>query len=212
VSNLDEHPPAGPAETLRLIEEQRAAAIRGLAPHPMAFFGPWGLAWLLGFGVMFLRFGPDGRVFLPMPDWLPVVLLFVLLAAAAVASGVIAGRSYRHVYGRSAVQGAMYGLAWFIAFLGMGTTLGRFDSALSDADTGLLWATVAIGLTGSLHMAGGAIWRDRTLFGLGVWTIAINIVGTAIGSGWHSLVISLAGGGAMLVLGLVLWARTRAAT
>ena len=185
MSNLDEHPPAGPAETLRLIEEQRAAAIRGLAPHPMAFFGPWGLAWLLGFGVMFLRFGPDGRVFLPMPDWLPVVLLFVLLAAAAVASGVIAGRSYRHVYGRSAVQGAMYGFAWFITFFGMGTTL---------------------------HMAGGAIWRDRTLFGLGVWTIAINIVGTAIGSGWHSLVISLAGGGAMLVLGLVLWARTRAAT
>jgi hypothetical protein len=158
---------------------------------------------------MFLRFGPDGRVFVSLPEWLPLTLLFVLLIAAAAASGYFAGRTLRHVRGRASVQGAMYGFAWFIAFMGMGLTLTRFEGALSDPDIGLLWATVSVGLTGALHMAGGAVWEDRMLFGLGVWLIAINIVGTAFGPGWHSLVISLAGGAVMLALGLVIWLRGR---
>jgi hypothetical protein len=146
-------------------------------------------------------------VFVPLPEWLPLTLLFVLLFAAAAVSAYFAGRTFRHLHGRSSVQGAMYGFAWFIAFMGMGVTLTRFDNALSGPDLGLLWATVAVGLTGALHMAGGAIWEDRMLFGLGVWLIAINMVGTVLGPGWHSLVISLAGGAVMLALGLALWLR-----
>jgi hypothetical protein len=148
-------------------------------------------------------------VFVSLPEWLPLTLLFVLLFAASVASGYLAGRTFRHLHGRSSVQGAMYGFAWFIAFMGMGVTLSRFDNVLSGPDLGLLWATVAVGLTGALHMAGGAIWEDRMHFGLGVWITAINMVGTALGPGWHSLVISLAGGAVMLALGLVIWLRGR---
>ena len=201
----DERPPASPAESLRLIEQERAAAERGLAAHPMAFFGPWGTAWLVGFGLLFLRFGPDGRVFVPMPPWLPLLGLFALLLAAAAVSGYVAGRAYRHIRRQSATQGRMYGLAWFLAFLGMGTTLPRFADHLPEAEAGLLWGSVAVGLTGALHLAGSAIWRDRWLFALGAWLILINILGTAAGPGWHSLVISVAGGGTMLLLGTALW-------
>lgn len=201
----DERPPASPAESLRLIEQERAAAERGLAAHPMAFFGPWGAAWLVGFGLLFLRFGPDGRVFVPMPPWLPLLGLFALLLAAAAVSGYVAGRAYRHIRGQSAARGTMYGLAWLLAFLGMGTTLPRFADHLPEAEAGLLWGSVAVGLTGALHLAGSAIWRDRWLFALGAWLILINILGTAAGPGWHSLVISVAGGGVMLLLGTALW-------
>jgi len=207
---LDEDlPPASPAETMRVIEQQRAAAERKLQPHPMVFFGPWGTAWLVGFGLLFLRFGPDGRVFVPMPRWLPLTVLFVLLLAAMVVSTYLSGRTVRHVHGRSSVKGAMYGFSWFFAFMGMGLTISRFDDALSDVDKGLLWTTVSVGLTGALHMAGGAVWEDRTLFALGVWLTVVNVVGTLLGAGWHSLVISLAGGGGMLLVGFVQWLRSR---
>jgi hypothetical protein len=203
---LDEDlPPASPAETLRVIEQQRAATERKLQPHPLTFMGPWGTAWLAGYGLMFLRFGPGGRTFVDMPQWLPLASLFILLAAAAAVSGTLSARKFRHVHGPSSVQGAMYGFAWFIAFLGMSVTISRFTGLLDDPQLGLLWSTAAVGLTGALHMAGGAVWQDRMLFGLGVWLTAINMVGTVLGPGWHSLVMSLAGGGAMLLLGLALW-------
>src|SRR5690606_14908023 len=165
----DERPPANPAESLRLIEQERAAAERGLGAHPLAFFGPWGVAWLAGFGLIFLRFGPDGRVFVSMPPWLPVLGLFALLLGAGVVSGYLAGRAFRHIRGQSSAQGAMYGLSWLLAFLGMGTTLPRFAGHLPEAEAGLLFGSVAVGLTGALHLAGSAIWRDRSLFALGAW-------------------------------------------
>ncbi|HZM79563.1 MAG TPA: hypothetical protein VFC19_27850 [Candidatus Limnocylindrales bacterium] len=208
---LDEDlPPASPAETLRVIEQQRAAAERKLQPHPLVFFGPWGAAWLVGFGLLFLRFGPGGRVFVPMPKWIPLTSLFVLLAAALVVSTYFSSRTFRHVRGRSSVKGAMYGFAWSIAFVGMGVTLSRFNGVLSDPDIGMLWTTVAVGLTGALHMAGGAVWEERSLFAVGVWLTVVNIVGTLLGPGWHALVISLAGGGGMLLAGFAMLLRARA--
>jgi len=56
----DDLPPADPAESLRLIAQGRAAAERRLIPDPRLLLWPWGLAWLIGFGVYFLRFGPGG--------------------------------------------------------------------------------------------------------------------------------------------------------
>lgn len=199
---LDEDlPPSSPAETLRVIEQQRAATERELQPHPLMFFGPWGTAWLIGFGLLFLRFGPDGRILVPMPQWLPLVSLFALLLAAGVVSGLMAGRAFRHVRGRSSVQGAMYGFAWFIGFMGMSIVVARAGGGLPYPEQGLLWGTVMVGLTGALHMAGGAVWEDRYLFAVGVWISAVNVAGALLGPGWYQLVISLAGGGGMLLAG-----------
>ena len=47
----DDLPPADAAESLRLIEQERARAERNLTPDPRIFLWPWGLAWLIGFGV-----------------------------------------------------------------------------------------------------------------------------------------------------------------
>ena len=207
---LDEdRPPASPAETLRVIEQQRADAQRKLQPHPMVFLGPYGTAWLVGFGLLFLRFGPDERVFVSMPQWVPLTSLFALLIGAAVVSGVWAGSTFRHVRGRSSVQGTMYGFSWLIAYVGMGVTLSRFNDVLADPEIGELYTGVAVLLTGALHIAGAAIWEDRTLFALGVWIIVVNAVGSILGPGWHSLIISLAGGGGMLLAGLLLMLRAR---
>jgi hypothetical protein len=205
----DDRAPFDPAESLRLIERERAEAARQINPDPRLLYWPWGVAWLVGFGLLFLRFGPDDTVYVDMPGWLPLTALFTLLIAAAVVSGVGGARAGRHVSGPSSVHGAMYGMSFFLGFAGLAVTIGRVSDELPDASAGLLWGAASVGLTGALHMAGGALWSDWHLFGLGLWVSLINIAGVLAGTGWHSLVVSLAGGGGMLVVGALAWARQR---
>src|SRR5688572_26183899 len=97
----DELPPADPAESLRLIARERAAAGRGLTPDPRLLLWPWGLAWLIGFGVFFLRFGPDDRVFVDMPEFLPLTVLLGLITLAGIVTGIVGARAGRQVTGPS---------------------------------------------------------------------------------------------------------------
>ncbi|MBF9128594.1 transporter [Plantactinospora sp. S1510] len=206
----DELPPADPAAALRLIAEQQAEAARQLSPNLLWYYWPWGLAWLIGFGLLFLHLGPNGRVFVDMPLWLPLTTLFTLLIGAGIISGITGARTYGQITGDSRRRGKWYGLAWGLGFSGVMAVLGPVSEHLPEDLAGLLWAGVSVGLTGALHMAGGAIWLDRSLFRLGVWISVINIVGVIAGPGWHALVISLAGGGGMLVAGVVFLLRDRA--
>jgi hypothetical protein len=85
----------------------------------------------------------------------------------------------------------------------------QFNGELPGNRQELLWGGGMVALTGALHMAGGAIWNDRRLFALGAWTTLVNVVGISFGVGWHSLIVAVAGGGGMLVLGLIGWLRLR---
>ncbi|WP_422772813.1 transporter [Plantactinospora sp. WMMC1484] len=209
IDHRDELPPPDPAAALRLIADQQAEAARKLNPNLLWYYWPWGLAWLIGFGLFFLRFGPDGRVFVDLPSWLPLLTLLGLLIGAGIVSGIVGGRTYGQVTGDSKRRGLWYGLAWGLGFSGISSVLGQVSDQLPDDAAGLLWAGVTVGLTGALHMAGGAIWLDRNLFRLGVWISVINIAGMAAGVGWHALVISLLGGGGMLAAGVLFLLRDR---
>src|SRR6187401_2209738 len=107
--DTDDHPPADPAESLRLIAEERATAARELIPDIRLLSWPWGIAWLVGFGLLFLRFGPDDRVFVSMPAWLPLAVLYTLLAAAAVISATVSSRAGRRTSGPSSSRGLLFG-------------------------------------------------------------------------------------------------------
>jgi hypothetical protein len=203
----DELPPADPAESLRLIARERAATGRQLTPDPRLLLWPWGLAWLIGFGVYFLRFGPDGRVFVDLPEFLPLTVLLGLITVAGIVTGVAGARAGRQVSGPSSRQGAMYGFTWSVAFIGMAVLLSRVSDLLPVPSANLLWAGAMVALTGALHMAGGALWNDRTGYVLGVWISVVNVVGIILGTGWHALIVAVLGGGGMLVAGLVAWLR-----
>jgi hypothetical protein len=200
--NDDDLPVGDPAEALRLIERERATLVRGLTPDPLWMYLPWGIAWLIGFFLVFLRYGPGGRVFVDMPEWLPWVTLMVLVVAAGVTTGVVGGRAARQVAGPSNRQGLMYGWTWALAFSGMSVVFSQFSGTLSPGQQSLLWGGGMVALTGAIHMAGAAIWNDRNLFVLGAWTSVVNIVGVVCGVGWHPLIAAVAGGGAMIVFGL----------
>jgi hypothetical protein len=205
----DELPPVDPAESLRLIEQERATTERVLTPDPRLLLWPWGIAWAIGFTVYFLRFGPGDRVFVDMPSWLPLTVLMTLIIAAGITTGIVGARAGRYVSGPSTVQGAMYGITWSIAFAGVAVVLGQVSGALPDDKLNLLWAGVMVALTGALHMAGGAMYGDRGLFALGAWTSLINVIGVFTGPGWHSLILAVGGGGGMLVAGTLQWLKRR---
>ena len=197
----DDATPFNAADTLRLIEEQRSSTARSLTPDPRLLYWPWGIAWLVGFGLLFLRFGPGGRVFVDLPVWLPLSTLYALMIAAFVISGVAGMRVSRHVSGVSSVTGALYGFSWFLGFAGFSALAIRLSPQLSYEWVGLLWAGGSVGVVGLMYLAGGAIWRTRDLYGLGLWITVINIIGIIAGPGWHSLVISLGAGVAMVFIG-----------
>ncbi|MCO1595607.1 transporter [Micromonospora sp. RHAY321] len=208
--NLDDDPPpADAAAALQLIREQQVAATRELQPDARLLYWPWGVAWLVGFGLFFLRFAPDGRVLVRLPEWLPLTVLFVLLVIAAAIQAVAGRRAYGQVSGDSAQRGRWYGCSWALGSVSVYAGLGRVVEHLPHDQAALLWSATAVGLTAALHMAGGAIWLNRDLFRLGVWISVINVAGTFAGPGWHALVIAVAGGGGILVAGAISWLRQR---
>lgn len=208
-SSEDDQPIHDPAESLALIERERAAFARDLTPDPRLMLWPWGFAWLVGFTALFLRFGPDGRVFVDLPEWLPLLLLLGLIVVAGAITGVAGARASRQVSGPTSRQGLLYGLSWAISFTGLSTVTSQFSDSLPDDQVGLLWAAGMVALTGALHMAGGALWEDRPLFLVGAWLSVINMVGVLLGPGWHSLIVGVAGGGGMVVAGLIGWLKLR---
>jgi len=203
----EEQPPASPAESLRLIRDQRARAERSLTPDPRLVYWPWSVAWLVGYGLFFLRYGSDGDGLVAMPDWLPFAALFGLMALALTVMSVALFRAGRHVAGESATKGSMYGMAWLMAFTGQGFLLGRVSDRLPPPEAGLLWSASSMGIVAVLYLAGAAIYQDRTMLYLGGWLGVVNIGGVLAGPGWHALAMAVAGGGGGLVFGLLAWLR-----
>ena len=198
-----------PAEALRVIQRERTNVERELTPDPRLTFWPWGIAWLIGSGLIFLRFGPDSRVLVDMPDWLPLTVFAVLLIAAGIITGIVGARSGRQITGAGRRQGAMYGFAWSAGFTGLSIVFARLSDVVPDEWQGILWGGGMAAFVGAMFMAGAAVWNDRTMFVLGVWISAVNIIGVLIGPGWHALVLSIAGGGGLIVAGFVGWMRLR---
>jgi hypothetical protein len=196
-------PPGSPAESLRLIADQQAVARRGLTVDPLVYNLPWGLAWLIGFGLLFLRFGPRGRVIVDMPAWLPLTAMFVAMGIAAVVTTVVPVRVGRHVSGPSAVQGAMYGWAWFATFSAIGGSARLFAQQLPADQARLLWSWLCVLAAGVLLICGAAVFRQVSMFVFGLCVVALDVVGAFAGPGWHSLIIAVGGGGGMIALGVL---------
>jgi len=187
-----------PEDSLAVITAQQRLAQRRLELDPVHAYVPWGIAWLVGYGLFFLRFGPDERIFVSMPEWLPLAVLLTLLGLAGLVTGIAGARAYRGIAGESSERGVMYGLAWALATFGFIALAGRFESELSEPLAGLLWGTLPVLITATLFMSGGAVWRDRQQFGVGVWLVAVLVLALVLGPGWHSLVIAVLGGGGFL--------------
>lgn len=208
-STDDESTLDDPGEALRLIAHERGNVIRHVTPDPRLMYWPWGLTWLISFGLSFLRYGPDGRTLVAFPEWVPLTALTGLMIAAGIFTGVVGARSGRQISGPSNRQGAMYGISWSAGFAGLAIVFGQVSDSLPDPLLGLLWGGGMVALVGALYMAGAAIWNVWDMFVLGAWISIVNAAGVLWGPGWHALVVAVAGGGGLLTAGLIGWMRRR---
>lgn len=197
-AQVDEDSALSAGESLALIERQQQEVRRHLWVNAALFYGPWGAAYLLGFGSIFLTYPTAFPV--RLSGVVAAVITAVLFAVAMVVTVAVGTRAGRGVRGPSQAAGVMYGWSWTLGFVG----LGAVNSAVTraglppDAVT-LLWSGSSLLLVGVLYLTGGALWQDRFQYGLGVWMLLTGAGSVLAGVPGNFAVVSLAGGGGLLL-------------
>lgn len=190
----------------QLLAESEGLGAR-LAPDSRALYSAWGLAWLVGYGVLWFtaRHGDAP------PGWAYVVFAGSL-GAAGLFTAIHITRRTGGVRGSAASAGTMYGITWSIAFIATGTILGALAQAgLTSSQMAVASNGIAVLVVGIMYMAGGAMYHDRAWFALGAWITVVVAIATLLGVPHLFLVMALAGGGVMLVVALIQQWRTRRA-
>ncbi len=101
-----------PAAMLDLLEQQQRTVSRRMAGYVPAILGAWGIAWLVGFGLLWVIDGARPAFAVPLPVAVVgfIVLMVAALAVAAVL-GALSGRGIRTTPA-AAFTGVVYGLTW----------------------------------------------------------------------------------------------------
>lgn len=201
----DELRPA-PEEALALVRAQRERVSRSLYVDPALLLGVWGVAWLLGFGVLCLA--ARGWLGTVVPAGAAGWIAGVLFTVAAVVSVLEQVRRGRGVRGPSRRIAAGYGWSWLLAFVGLfALNLALERQGLPSGLAPLLWTGSSLLVVGLLYLAGGLLWDDPLQYGLGLWILLTGAGSVAAGVPGNFAVLSLAGGGGLLAAAAVTRAR-----
>lgn len=159
-----------------------------------------GVAYLFGFGAIYLTYPTSVGV--RVPGAVASLITATVFGAAVVFSLVVGARAGHGVSGPSRVVAAMYGWAWVLGFsvlIAVNYGVARQPGVSEEAAT-LLWSGSAPLLVGLLYLAGGALWRDRFQYGLGVWMMITGAVSVFAGVPANFAVLALGGGGGLLLV------------
>jgi len=202
-----ERPPtaATAADALAIIEGQQARTAAQLRPNSVLLYALWGTVWLV-IGVLYFAVAAAGLAE-AAAGWSTTGLVI----AGMVISLVAGVRSSRGVRGASTVQGALWGLGWTIAMIGVGVLLGGVARlGASGPLLAVLSPAVFVFVVGVLYLVTGAVWTSRTEYVLGVWTIVVALASVYVALPGSPLVIGLGGGGGLLAAALVHSGQARA--
>lgn len=204
----DDDAPPDPRAGLAIVAAQ-ARRVRDSDVDERVLFGVWGLAWLVGYGVQWwtattsptrTSTGRGGLVFA------------AVAAVALVVTLVHVVRATHGLAGTSRQVGMMYGWAWSIGFVGQGLVVaGVVAAGASPVVIAIVANGAACLVVGLLHMAGGALWQEVSLYLVGAWMSATAGAASLVPMPDGYLVMSLAGGGGMLVATVLAALRRRRA-
>jgi hypothetical protein len=190
-----------PRTALDLIADTRNRASRALEVNGAVLYGAWGLAWLIGYTVVWLTVRGHPHYHTP-PAWAFVVMGACMATALAVSVTTI-GQAMDGVTGSSSSSGRLYGWAWAISFICLFFIIGGLGRAgASEAVIGL-FASVGPALVVSvMYLVSGALWNNRTMFVVGAWLALTSGVGVLFGAVTCDLIMAVAGGGGFLAAAL----------
>lgn len=205
---MSEEPALDPAEALALLEAESGRIRRALDVRLPVQLLAWGIAWLVGFGVLWW----DVHQQQPFtgPGVVSAVLFTVLLIAAAAVTGVLTQSATSGRGGRSARQGRDLGLLWGLGFTGFFVFAGGIGSTdLDPRAAGLLFAGGSVVVTGLAYLAVAAVFGGDVERILGSWLLFLAAAGVWTGPVVFVLLIAILGGGAFLIAAAVTWRRER---
>lgn len=194
-------------ESLNLIARQNRQNRRELGGGPARMLAAWAFAWIVGWGFTYVAVQPGVTI----PGWVGGVLTAVLFLGAMGYTGYVGARAGRGIRGPSKTVGAMYGYSWAIASIGLSVIdirITQFGSLTSE-QVSLLWSGSWLLLTGVLYLAGGMLWQDRLMYGLGAWMIVSSALSVLIGFPGNFLVLTICGGGGFLLASIVYFVREK---
>jgi hypothetical protein len=195
---------------LALVDDQRRSVERQMAAFVPFIVTAWGLAWLIGFGALWLMQG------LAPAFWLPPSVAYsifgVCIVAAIALSAVLGARSGRGLRGNrgDAFTGIVYGCAWWvgsIAIVGLGQ--GLYANGMSAELAAIYYPVGFVAFAGVMYVLAAAIWRAVPMLVVGVWTVLVAVAAPFFGDPSHYLVLALGGGLAFLALGVASFVRLR---
>jgi hypothetical protein len=206
VNKVDDEPMSA-EESLNLITQQNRRMRRELGGGPARMLAAWALAWLVGWGFTYFTTQTDGTV----PTWVGGIVVPVLFLGAMVYTAVVSVRAGRGIRGPSRTAGAMYGWGWFLGSIGLMVVDVRITSfqALSPDQVSLLWSGTWLLLTGVMYLAGGMLWQDKLMYGLGAWMIVSSALSVLVGYPANFLVLAACGGGGFLLGAIVYFVREK---
>jgi hypothetical protein len=197
-----------PREAAALMAATHEQARSALAIRLPLVYLPWGAAWLIGLGAMWLSV--RGQRPYQGPSGAAVAVLAVLLLAAVGVTMIVVTRATRGVSGPSAVAGRIYGLSWPIGFAALFLIEGALGHHGASARVlGIVGGAGPILVTGLIYVLAAGIWLDWSMFGLGVWLAAVAAAGAWAGPVGVLLIGALAGGGGFLAMAGFLAVRHR---
>lgn len=189
-----------PAEALALIGRQQEATGKQIAREIPGILLAWGIAWTVGFGMLWLIDGAAPAFSIPLP--VAAIVFGVLTVAAMVASGIIGTRAQRGIRQTRAevFTGTVYGSSATAGIVSLGVLGLALVAHGMPADLLVVLYPVGVGLIiGFLYLMGAAIWRGVPMLILGAWLIVVSLGAAFVGAPHHFLVLAVAGGGGFLV-------------
>ena len=199
-SSHDDETALDPAEMLALMEQQQDAVHRKQARYVPWILLAWGIAWGVGFTLLWLIDGARPTIAIPVS--VAASIFATLMAGALVVSGVLGARSGRGIRTTTAAQftGAVYGMTWTVGFVAIFVFGGALVRNGMDPDlANIYYPTASTLFVGIMYIIAGAIWRAVPAIVMGGWIVLVALIAPYFGYPTHYLFFAIAGGGVFLV-------------
>jgi hypothetical protein len=206
-TRTDDNAPLAPEQMLAIMERERMTIARTMAKQIPWILLSWGIAWLLGYGALWLIDGLKPAFSLPL---VPAAITFVaLLTVAVVISAVIGSRAGRGIRTTPAASftGAVFGITCSVAFIAIyGLAFGLAANGMgAELQTIFIASGMAL-IVGLMYLVAGAIWHAVPSIVMGGLMVVVALIAPFFGYPNHYLFLSIAGG-AVFIVGAIAVAR-----
>ncbi|MET1052938.1 MAG: hypothetical protein ABWX65_09895 [Mycetocola sp.] len=192
-----------PAAMLELMHAQQRSVTTQMGSFVSVITATWGIAWLVGFLLLWLIEGAEPAFAIPIP--VAATGFGILVAVAIVISIVFGVRNTRGVKSSpaSAFTGAVYGSTWSVSMIALYVLgAGLVVNGMPPEVATIYFPSAYVLMTGVLFMVSGAIWHAVPALISGIWLVVVAVVAPFFQYPTHYLVLALAGGGAFIALAI----------